>query len=151
MSIDRAKQVISTKGMNVRGLVIDGRTNNTDGFEQLSFYKGADKTDWGGVLAFCNDRLHFYSHNLDFDLDFTNALEKMLDQYGQPTSVQSHRLDYYDKPLFMSQILFLWKMGDDQITAGVLPERKSPDGKILIPRSVNVTYTSASFAKPCRK
>jgi hypothetical protein len=151
MSIDRAKQVISTKGMNVRGLVIDGRTNNTDGFEQLALYKGADKTDWGGVLAFCNDKLHFYSHNLDFDLDFANALEKMLDQYGQPTSVQSYRSDYYDKPLFMSQILFFWKKGDDEITARALPEKKLPDGKILIPRSVTVTYTATSLNKLCSK
>ena len=151
MSIDMAKQVISNKGMNVRGLVIDGRTNNTTGFEQLAFYKGTDKTDWGGVVAFCNDKLNFYSHSLDFDLDFANALEKMLDQYGQPTSVRSYRSDYYDKPLFMSKIDFVWKKGDDEITATVLPEKKSPEGKMLVSRTVNVTYISASLNKPCHK
>jgi hypothetical protein len=151
MSIEMAKQSISTKGMNVRGLVIDGRTNNTNGFEQLAFYKGADKTDWGGVVAFCNDKLYFYSHSLDFDLDFANALEKMLDQYGPPTSVRSYRSDYYDKPLFKSQIDFVWKKGDDEIRATVLPEKKSPEGKILVSRTVNVTYVSASLNKLCFK
>jgi hypothetical protein len=151
MSIASAKQVISSKSMNVRGLVVDGRTNNTNGFEQLAFYKGAGKGDWSGVLAFCNDKLYFYSHNLHFDLDFANALEKLLSQYGQPTTVQSHRLDYYDKPLFMSEIKFFWGKGDDEITAGILPERKLPDGQILIPRSTTLSYTTVSLNKLCFK
>jgi hypothetical protein len=151
MSIERAKQIIAAKDMRVLGLAVEGRTNNKVGFEQLAFYKGAEKTNWLGVLAFCNDQLYFYSHRLDFDLDFSNALEKLLSQYGQPTTVQSQRLDYYDKPLFMSEIKFFWKKGDDEVTASILPEKKSPDGKVLLPRSTNLTYTTVSINKQCFK
>jgi hypothetical protein len=148
MSIERAKQVVSSKSMNVRGMVIDGRTSNTGGFEQFSFF---NDTAYGGVLAFCNDKLFFYSHSVDFDLDFANALEKMLDHYGQPTSLKSYRSDFNDKPLLMSQIDFVWKKADDEITSTVVPEKKSPDGKILVSRIVNISYKTPSLFNPCFK
>jgi hypothetical protein len=147
MSIERAKQVVSAKGMNVRNLTIEGRPNAA-GFEQFSFF---NSTAYGGVISFCNDKLSFYTHSVDFDLDFANALEKLIAQYGQPTSVQSSRSDFKDKPLLMSQIKFVWIKGDDEITATVYPEKRDSNGTILISRTVNISYETPSFLKICSK
>jgi len=98
-----------------------------------------------GTFAFCEDGLYAYNHNVDFDVDYFQTVQKLLADYGQPTKLATELQSWVGPGGgYVRSVQLIWRRGDDRVTVNVAPEGRDGKGALRHNRHASVSYLARS-------
>lgn len=137
MSIEELRAAVSGKGYQF--LLKEDQGTAFGGI------KGSDNKviDIGPVFTLCGNKMVNYSHNLDFDKDFTVQLDTILRTYGQPTKTEVKRMPVYGKAnTFVTHVSMIWYTKGDRISLSFAPEHRDGHGDLQFYRQASIGFAA---------
>ena len=98
--------------------------------------KGEARID--GSFYFCQGRLVSYSRSIDFDVDFSSALSKLLDQLGRPDRIEVLQQNWTGPGSGLINSTYMtWLHSDEKLILSFTPEGRDGKGNLRYNRGAS--------------